>query len=189
MNNTYYLVIIDKLDHSNIPNETLENLPVGLELQPGSIYLLTKGFSLFSQENLNFVSSAGYKVILISKSPEKDLKDGLPIHTSLKYMEQVMESSLSEFLFDSIKNTVSKTTGKEILFIKELDDLTSHTCFKQILHFIYKLKELVILKSLIVIISFKIHGVDSRNLRLLEKETKLIDLNSFKIENNKLKAY
>ena len=177
MNDSYYFMMIEDMNHCDNLEKRIENPLTRFDIEPGNIYLLTENSSILSLYILKILASIGYKIIFVSRSPEKGVKKRFKGIFHFECLKEIKPNENSSNIYESIEAQIRESSDKIVFIIEDLNHLIMKTSFERTLHFIYKLREIAHLKSLITMISVETVGIDLRNLRLLEKETKQIDSN------------
>ncbi|MHA1975338.1 MAG: DUF835 domain-containing protein [Candidatus Hodarchaeales archaeon] len=175
MNDSYYFKMIEGDNKRDTLEKSVKNPLSSFDIEPGNIYLLTENSSILSLSILNNLASTGYKIVFISRTPEKEFRKRFKESFHFKSLEVTGSKENLTSIYESIEAQITESSDNKVFLIEDRNQLIMKNSFEQTLHFIYRLNEITHLKSLIIMFFVETEGIDLRNLRLLEKETKQLD--------------
>jgi len=145
------------------------------KLENGNIYLVKEPVQALSIEAFNDLLKIGYKGLVISRTPETELKRVLKGDYEFLWLcRSVAEKVLLPDL-DEIESRIKTLHGKKAVLIDRLDYLVSQNDFDKTLSFVQWLKDFTYFNGQIVILSIDTETLSKKELVLIEKETKEIE--------------
>ncbi len=163
---TLYLLMVEDISQRKRMEEEMKRQLIKFNVEDGNIYLAKETSPALSQTVLIDLLKVGYKGIIISRTPESDYK----IHMKGEFdFHQLSETNNSNLL-----NILEEAPRKSVILIDRLEYLFLSKGFENTMQFIYKLSESAYPRALIVILSIDSTTLSSRELSILEKETKQI---------------
>ncbi|KYC52404.1 MAG: sensory histidine kinase AtoS [Candidatus Methanofastidiosum methylothiophilum] len=165
--------------------EDLKKQLLKYDLDEGCIYLSKEPSDSLAFDAFTELIGVGYKGIIISRE-EKSYFDFEDINFEYYWLSKkigpknlsVDTTQLKEF-FSAIKN-------KSVILLDSIDYLINNSSFIEVYNFINELREIAFFSKNIIIISADKNTLDPKQIRLLEKETKPIELKISESINKKL---
>ncbi len=145
-------------------------------LKAGDLYLVTDLGSTISYLLLNELIYLGYKGIIISKETKEDIKERFAELVDLQEEHRISQDIVPSMFYKTFGSIMNGLDGSNFIFVDRLENLIARNGFEDTLNFVYNLREIAHLKSIIILISVNSSAIKSRYLRLLEKESKSIEL-------------
>jgi len=179
------ICLIRDISEQRKKEDDLKKQLLKYDLEDGNLYL-SKGPS----ESLPFdafreLVDIGYKGIIISRE-NKDYFDFEDINFDYYWIsKRDGPKSLSPDL-SKLKEFISNINYKSVLFLDSIDYLVINNGFNELYEFINELRELAYFGKNIIILSVDKNTFDTKQLKLLEKETKPIELKISESINRKL---
>ncbi|UCG90354.1 MAG: PAS domain S-box protein [Candidatus Heimdallarchaeota archaeon] len=166
-----YLVMIEDITARMQLEEGWKQQLLKYDVTDGNIYLVQENTPAFSQTVFVDLIEVGYMGFIISRTPERDYniskKETVTFH-------QLTETKDNE----TLSKILEETPDKSVILIDRMDYLITNKGFENTMQFIYKLAETAYLKNSIVILSVDHVALEEKQLHILEKETKEIELRS-----------
>jgi archaellum biogenesis ATPase FlaH len=148
------------------------------DITEGSMYLVKEESSKLSFSLTNFLISFGYKAIVVSKNSENYFNRLLSNNFSLECIGGIGQYVKQSSFYDSIISLIKTAPENTVFFIDGLNNMIMRNDFSYTLNFIYKLREFTYLKSMICLISMNPKVIKNRDYRLIQKESKHVELGS-----------
>jgi PAS domain S-box-containing protein len=151
--------------------EEMKRRLMKFKLEQGKVYLIGETSNVISREVLVDLQKVGYTGLVISRNYESQTKANFG--TGFKFLwlsENGMKNAIKPTL-KKIFNRISKISHKKVIYINRLDYLISKHGFNKILSFIQNLNDLAIFANHIIILSIDPLILNSKEQKLLEKET------------------
>jgi DNA-binding MarR family transcriptional regulator len=155
------------------------------ELNDGNIYLSKEPSHLLPFEAFRELVDIGYKGTLISRS-EKDDFDSEDVDFDYFWLSTRNGPNTVSPDIKSMREFVSNIRNKNVILIDSIDHLIAKNGFNEVYNFVSELREMAYFGNNIIILSVDKDTVDSRQLKLIEKEAKPILLKSMDLLNNRM---
>jgi len=155
------------------------------ELNEGNLYLSKELSHLLPFEAFRELVDIGYKGTLISRS-EKDDFDSEDVDFDYFWLSTRNGPNTVSPDIKSMREFVSNIRNKNVILIDSIDHLIAKNGFNEVYNFVSELREMAYFGNNIVILSVDKDTVDSRQLKLIEKEAKPILLKSMDLLNNRM---
>jgi len=143
------------------------------ELEEGNIYLSQDHSSTIPFEVFRELVDVGYRGIIISRD-EKEHFDIGNINFEYYWISKKGGPRTAPAELNNLKEFISKIDNKSVIFLGSLDFLSANNGFDELYTFIAELREIAYFGKNIIILSADNNAFDSKQLKLLEKETKQI---------------
>ena len=179
MNGTYYFLKVENLNPGKrIENRADENLK-NFNLNFGFFYLITDTPPVLTYFIMKNRLSTGSQGIFLSDTPEENYRKNFNGDYAIKTMSEFGQNLDATSFYDSVLSSMNRFPDKSVILMEKLDSLVLRNGFKNTINFVYDLREVTHLKSLITIMTLNSDLVNGRFLRLLEKESTRIELGVF----------
>jgi PAS domain S-box-containing protein len=145
------------------------------DLEEGNMYLVKESEPLTSAEAFRDLLNVGYPGLAISRTPKREFKD--TFEQEFDYF-WVAEKGDEVFIPPELKKIAEKIEAlakATAIFIDRLDYLISKTSFREILSFVYNLREIAYLKDHIVILCVDPSTMNQQELIQIEKEAAKVE--------------
>jgi DNA-binding MarR family transcriptional regulator len=190
-NNEIYaiqLICRDITEHKRAEEDMKKRL-MKFRMEMGSIYLVKEPISALSLEALKDLIKLGYNGLVISRTPEEELKRVIKGNFEFVWMGEVTKGKDTARELNDIEERIENLPESSVVLIDRLDYLFFKNGFKKTLDFIQRLKDISHVYQLIVILSIDPGTLNRRELRLLEKETSEIEpLSKIKLSESLLEV-
>ncbi len=149
--------------------EEMKRRLMRFRLEGGNIYLVKETRPHLSVQAFRDVLNIGYQGLVISRTPERELK---PLIGECEYWWMAEKGGSDGMAPDLgfLEQEIDDWPKKSAIYIERLDYLVSRNSFPEVLSFIQHLKEYAYLAGHIIIISLDPGTQLPLELRLLEKE-------------------
>jgi PAS domain S-box-containing protein len=155
--------------------EKMKRRLMKFKLEEGSQYLVEEHRPALSLEVFKDLLKVGYRGVVISRNPEKEFKRIVEGNFGFLWLaERGGEEGLPPKL-EEIESLIKDLPEKSAVLIDRLDYLVSKNGFKKTLSFVEHLRELAYISRLVVILSIDPSILDKQELRLLKKETRVVE--------------
>jgi PAS domain S-box-containing protein len=170
-NGTYnpYLVMIEDITKYKLAEERMKRNLLKFNIDEGKIYLIPESTPILSTKIVKDLLKTGYNVLIISRTPENEYKKILKGNYDFLWLTEDKN-------FEELEAILQEFPSRNVILLDRIDYLIQKNGFEKTLHFIYKLREMAYTRALIVIISVDVSTLNERNLLLIEKEAKKIEL-------------
>jgi len=167
------ICIIRDISEQKKKEDDLKKQLLKYDLEDGNLYLSKEPSGSLPFDAFKELVDIGYKGIIISRE-NKDYFDSEDINFDYYWISKrdgpkALSSNLSK-----LKEFISNINYKSVLFLDSIDYLALNNGFKELYEFINELRELAYFRKNIIIISVDKNTFDSKQLKILEKETKSI---------------
>ncbi|MHA2107816.1 MAG: DUF835 domain-containing protein [Candidatus Hodarchaeales archaeon] len=176
MNSSYYFTKIGAFPQNKEAKILVSHQFMNFNFTRENLYLITDTDPIISYFLLKNFIFEGYKGVLISQKKEDEFLDDIENEIFLEGTGEISHEAIPSNFYTKAKSILNKLSNLNFIFIEKLEILISKNGFEDRLKFIYNLRELAHLKSLIILISVDSSTIKPRYIRLLEKESKLIEL-------------
>ena len=140
-------------------------------IEEGNIYLVKEKTLNVSLKAFRDVLDIGYYGLMISRNLNNNYNKYIKNNYRLLWLsEKKIKNSIKPDV-KNIQNIIEKQNNKTVIFIDRLDYILTKNNYNKTLDLIQKIREIAILKNLIVIISIDCDTIDKKYFRLIEKET------------------
>jgi PAS domain S-box-containing protein len=147
-------------------------------LDDGNVYLVKESASDLSVRAFNDLLNIRYDGLIISRDPEEKFEKIANSGFKFLWLAEKGGKKASSPALKEIKKAVKNLKRKNTVLIDRLDYLISKNGFKKTLSFIQDLREVAYLSGFVAILSIDPSTIERRELRLLEKETREIELHT-----------
>ncbi len=185
MNDTYYFIKIENPNPIKMVENRIEEKFNNFKLNFGSIYLITDTSPVLTYYVMKNQLSTGSQGIIMSNTPEDKYRKNFGSRFVVKTMSEVEQSLDATSFYTSVLSTMNRFPDKSIILMEKLNSLILRNGFENTINFVYDLRELTYLKSLINIFTVNSDLVNNQNLLWLEKESTRIELGVFPKSYNK----
>ena len=155
------------------------------ELNEGNLYLSKEPSNLLPFEAFRELIDIGYKGTLLSRN-EKDNFDIEDIEFDYFWLSSRNGPNTVSPEMKNMREFVSNLKNKNVILLDSIDHLIAKNGFNEVYNFVSELREMAYFGNNIIILSVDKDTVDSRQLKLIEKETKPILLKSMDLLNNRM---
>ncbi len=141
------------------------------DIEEGNTYLIKEKTHNKSIKAFNDLLDVGYKGLILSRALKKNFLKNIDHEFDCFWLS---ENKLKNSIKPNVKNILTKIKNqkeKTVLFFDRLDYLISKNSFNKTLDFIQKIREIAILKELIVIFSIDEETLAKNQIIQIEKET------------------
>lgn len=166
-------MVIDITERKKREEETKKRL-MKFNVEEGNLYLIAESSPNFSITVLEDLFKFGYPGLIISRTLERDIRK--IVSGEYEFLWFAQESNEKSILpkFDEIEFKIKNLKSKSVILIDRIDYLVQKSGFKDVINFIYNLKEIVYFLDSIVLISVDPKSLTDHEFVLLQKETKEI---------------
>ncbi|MHA2247720.1 MAG: PAS domain S-box protein [Candidatus Hodarchaeales archaeon] len=154
--------------------ETLNRL-MKFNIKKSNLYLTIETTPTLAVSVINDMSRLGYYTLIFSRTQKSDLGEDFYCEEFIWLSEKGEEDTILYPSLDILASSLEKIPRNSIILFDRLDYLISKYGFKDTLKFVYKLKDIAIIRNLIILLSIDPDTITRRKLKLLEKETKPIE--------------
>jgi PAS domain S-box-containing protein len=172
---TAFIGTLLDITEEKLAEEEMKRKLMKYKLNEGNIYLVEEPTPILSIEAFKDLLKVGYRGLVISRSPERELEI-LPVgdFSSLWLSYTDIKDSISPE-FGVIESKMKQLPFRMGIVLEGLDFLIFKHDFSRTMTFVQKLREFAYLSHHIIIISIDPTVIDKRELALLKKETKEIE--------------
>lgn len=167
------ICIVRDISEQKKKEDDLKKQLLKYDLDDGNLYLSKEPSDSTPFEAFKELVDIGYKGIIISRE-ERDYFDFEDISFDYYWLSKRGGSKTLSTDLSKLKDFISNINYKNVLFLDSIDFLKTNNEFKEVYSFINDLRELAYFRKNIIIISVDKNTFDSKELKLLEKETKPI---------------
>ncbi|MBT3465108.1 DUF835 domain-containing protein, partial [archaeon] len=157
--------------------ETTTNGKIDIELNPNNIYLLKEKNDSYAAELFVSTLNKGYAGLGMTRDNPKLIKEKFKLEKTpfiwLKKSKNKSDKSslvnvkdLQKIMFDFMNH------GKSVILIERFDYIITQNEFKSSLNFLQSLRDVVMIKDSIIIISLNPNSLNDKELNLIESECK-----------------
>ncbi len=180
------ICILRDISEQRKKEEDLKKQLLKYNIEEGNLYLSegpTNGipFEAF-RENVNI----GYKGILISRE-ERGYFDFEDINFEYYWLSKTESTETLPTDLTKLKEFIFNIDSKTVILLDSIDYLLINNGFKELYTFINELREFVYFGKNIIILPIDKNTIDLKQIKLLEKETKSINLKSSEDLDRKLR--
>ena len=144
-------------------------------IDEGEIYLVKESTLTVSTEAFNDLLNAGYGGLVISRTPEKEIRKLVEQGDfEFLWLSEIGENALAPDL-KKIGQIIENMSRNKVVLIDRLEYLFFKNGFNETLSFVHSLKEMAYVMGYIIILSIDPVTVSQKELRHLEKETREIE--------------
>jgi PAS domain S-box-containing protein len=161
-----------------LAEEEMKRRLMKYSLDDGSVYLVKESATDISIRAFNDLLNIRYDGLIISRDPEEKFEKIANSEFKFLWLAEKGGKKASSPALKEIKKAVKNLKRKNTVLIDRLDYLISKNGFKKTLSFIQDLREVAYLSGFIAILSIDPSTIEKRELRLLEKETREIELHT-----------
>lgn len=144
-------------------------------LEEGNLYLVLERTLETGRDALNEALKVGYAATLISRTPEKDLRKAIKGDIKHFWMAQTQVDGSIRADPEAIIDTVKRQPNHGVFHIDRLDFIHSAIGFKGLMALISSLKEAMVLKDSMAIVTLDPDTIDARESALLSKECSVLE--------------
>ncbi|MFX1284462.1 MAG: PAS domain S-box protein [Promethearchaeota archaeon] len=166
-----YLAMIEDITASVQLEEGWKQQLLKYDVTGGNIYLVTENTPVLSQTVFKDLIEVGYRGYIISRALEKDYH----IPTKENYVFHHLNEKMDN---EALLKIIEDTPNKSVILIDRIEYLFTNRGFEETMQLVYKLSETAYLKTSIIIISVDKLTLTERQMHILKKETKEIELRS-----------
>ena len=149
--------------------EEMKNRLMKFNVEDGNVYLIKEIAPTLSLNVFKDLLNIGYGGHLVSRTPKSDLKT--KDAQKFDHYWVANKNKTQDSLFGVIEELIDAKSRRNVILIDRLDYFVLNYGFKETVQFIYRIRELSYLKSLVILISIDPATLDEKELNLLEKET------------------
>lgn len=171
----YQGIARDITERRGIEEEIKKKL-MKFSVEEGKIYLAEEVTPTLSLELFNELLNVGYNGVIISRSSIKDFKKLLEIDFDFLWLSEKGDENTLTPNLNMIEQSIEGFPNRKIILLDRLDYLISKHGFKNVLTFVQRLRELAIISSYLIILSFDPLTLSNQELLLLKKETFEVEL-------------
>lgn len=164
----FIATIRDITESKKVEREVRRRL-MKFNLKEENVYLIKESTPSVSHNALEDLCKVGYPSMVISRTPESDLRNIIRCDFDFLWIGQKTSGKVIAPQIEELESLIGDFKRKAIL-IDRLDYLIFKNTFEDLLSFVQNLKDLAYLNSLIIILSIDPYTLDEREFRLLEKE-------------------
>jgi PAS domain S-box-containing protein len=159
-------------DITQTKTNQIEMMKKGLnyKLEEGKIYMVQEKIPSVSLEGFNDLISLDHNAIAISRRDEKGFRKMSPGVEKYIWLSETREEGSIGPELEKILKITANSPKKEIFFLDRLDYLVSRNNFDDVLHFIQKLKDIMIIKESIAFITIDPATMEKKELAFLMNE-------------------
>jgi PAS domain S-box-containing protein len=155
--------------------EEMKKQLMKFKLDEGEVYLVKERSPTLSIEAFKDLVKAGYNGLIISRTPEKHFINIIDENNEFLWLSEKRNHNTIPPDLNEIENKIETLSNRKIILLDRLDYLNTKYEFKDILTMVQHLKDLVVIQNHILLISFDANVFNSKEIKLLEKETKEIE--------------
>jgi PAS domain S-box-containing protein len=178
--NNSYLIMIEDITKYKLADERMKNHLMKFNIGEGKIYLITESTPILSANVIKDLLTAGYKALIISRTPENDYRKALKGNYDFLWLAENSKGDFSTSNYNELESMIQEFPPKSVILIERIDYLIQMNGFEKTLNFIYKLREIAYMTALIIIISVDVRTMGEHKLLLIEKETNKIESRDLK---------
>ncbi|MFX1422757.1 MAG: PAS domain S-box protein [Promethearchaeota archaeon] len=167
----FFILMVEDITRIKQSEELMKRQLIKYQVEDGNIYLVKENTPILSQTVFKELLKAGYRGVIFSRSPKRDYSTHIEVEFTY---HRINEESKIEDLMENLEDT----SNKSVILIDRIEYLVTSKGFNQTIQFIYRLGDIVYLKSSIAILVSDTLALSKKELRILEKETKEIELRS-----------
>jgi len=171
----YQGIARDITERRGIEEEIKKKL-MKFSVEEGKIYLVEEVTPTLSLELFNKLLNVGYNGVIISRTSINDFKKLLKSDFDFLWLSEKGDENTLQPNLDMIEHRIESFPNKKIILLDRLDYLISKHGFKNVLTFVQRLRELAIISSYLIILSFDSLMLSNQELLLLKKETYEVEL-------------
>ena len=179
------ICIIRDISEQRKKEDDLKKQLLKYDLEDGNLYLSKEPSESLPFDAFKELVDIGYKGIIISRE-NKDYFDFEDINFDYYWISKRDGPKALSSNFPKLKEFISNINYKSVLFLDSIDYLAVNNGFDDLYKFINDLRELAYFGKNIIILSADKNTFDTKQLKLLEKETKSIELKISDSINRKL---
>jgi PAS domain S-box-containing protein len=158
--------------------EEMKRRLMKFSLEDGSLYMVKEPTVDLSLRAFADLLNVGYYGLVISRTPEEKFRGRASGNFEFLWLAETDGEKAAPVKLKEIKQGIENMTRKNAVLIDRLDYLIFKEGFEKTLSFVQELRELAYLSGNIFILSIDPSTLEKRKLRLLEKETREIELQS-----------
>lgn len=167
-----FCVVRDITDRKRVEEEIKRQL-MKFDLEDGTLYLVKESSPTMAIEAFKDMLKIGSKGYVVSRTPEDEFRRDLEEDFDYFWLAETGEDAIS---VEELEANLQTLPRKSAILIDRLDYMIFKDGFKKTLSFIHRLREFSYLYSYVVIISLDPETLDNKELILLEKETRRVQL-------------
>lgn len=179
------ICIIRDISEQRKKEDDLKKQLLKYHLEDGNLYLSKGPSEPLPFDAFNELVSIGYKGIIISRE-NKDYFDSEDTNFDYYWISKRDGPKTLSPNLPKLKEFISNINYKCVIFLDSIDYLAINNGFNELYEFINELRELAYFGKNIIILSVDKNTFDTKQLKLLEKETKPIELKISESINRKL---
>ncbi len=170
-------MILDISDRKKMEEQTRKQL-LKFNVEGGYVYLVKESSSTLSLSVFKDLCQLGYQCLAFSRTLERDFQKNIDTECRFYWLAQKGNLNSIQPDLNSILSEIEKQNQRSVVLIDRLDFLIQKNGFKDVLNFIYELKEIAYTVDLIILLSIDPQTLTNQELHLLEKETSEIETRS-----------
>lgn len=171
--NAIQVAFIDITERKRAEEDMREQL-MKFAIEAGNVYIIKESTPLLSIEVFKDLLKVGYHGLIFSRTPKKEFK--IEDEYDFDFVWIAEKDGISDL--KQIEKIIESKYDRVVVLLDRLDYFIIKHGFKKTLFFVQKLREIAYLNSLVVLISVDTDVLDGREQKLLEKETKEVELKS-----------
>ncbi len=164
-----FIATIRDITESKKAEEEMRRRLMKFNLKEENVYLVKESNPSLSHKVLEDLCRVGYPGMVISRTPERDLRKIIGGDFDFLWMGEKTSQKVISPQLDELESKFRELKRTGIL-VDRLEYLVFKNSFEDVLSFVQHLKDLAYLNKLIVILSIDPASLDERESRLLEKE-------------------
>ena len=144
-------------------------------LEEQNVYLIQEADPVLSREVIRDLLRIGYSGLILSRTPEIEYRESFQAEFNHMWMAETTLEEKYTSLLHKIESAIESLPPKSVVLIERLDFLISKFGFEDSIVLIYKLREIAVFLNLAIILSIDEETISKSQLKLLEKETKIVE--------------
>ncbi|MHC1624917.1 MAG: PAS domain S-box protein, partial [Methermicoccaceae archaeon] len=171
-----WVIITNDITERKKAEDELRKRLMKFRLDEGNIYLVKENAPMLSIEAFNNLLKAGYHGIVISRIPKKEIEKSIKYDFEFFWLTErnALKTEGSDDL--NIEKLIKTMARKSAILIDRLDYFIFKNGVKETISFVQRLKDIAYITDFIIILSIDPSTMNQRELRLLEKECKEVEL-------------
>lgn len=154
--------------------EELKNRLMKFNIEDGNLYLIKENSPTFSLNVFTDLLEVGYRGHVFSRTPEKDFMKDFERDFDYFWLAENNKTKSTPDVLSDIGQILEDKPRRNVILVDRLDYLISNYGFDETIKFVYKLREIAYLKSLVILLTIDPTTINDQKLSLLDKETKEI---------------
>jgi PAS domain S-box-containing protein len=165
----YFISMVQDITERKREEEEVKWRLMRFRLDERKLYIVKETTPTLCMEAFKDLLKAGYHGLIISRTPEKEFKDGVEDDFQFLWLHVKKKKALAQELKD-IEARIEELPKKSVVLVDRLEFMVNRYGFKRTLSLIHFLRDHTHLSGIIGIVSIDPSTLDKHQVRLLEKE-------------------